>query len=69
MAQKSTRDFSFMKMQKGMFSFSGLNGDEVECLRRDYGIYLPKNGRINVAGLSPTNLDYVANAISSVVSC
>jgi aspartate/tyrosine/aromatic aminotransferase len=69
MAQKSTRDFSFMKMQKGMFSFSGLNGDEVECLRRDYGIYLPKNGRINVAGLSPTNLDYVSNAISSVVSC
>ncbi len=60
-------DFSFMAKQYGMFSFSGLTKDQVARLRKEYAIYMPGSGRINVAGLSPKNLDYVAQAILSVL--
>ena len=60
-------DFSFMYKQNGMFSYSGLAKDAVERLREEYAIYMPTNGRLNVAGLSPKNLDYVVEAISAVL--
>lgn len=60
-------DFTFLSKQKGIFSFCGLNPDQVQRLRKDKGIYIPSNGRINVAGLNPHNLDYVIDAIVSVL--
>ncbi len=66
MAKSEKKDFSFMKQQKGMFSFSGLDRDEVDCLMTEFGIYMLRSGRINVAGLSQNNIDYVVDAILSV---
>ena len=63
----SSVDFSFMYKQNGMFSYSGLAKDAVERLREEYAIYMPTNGRLNVAGLSPKNLDYVVEAILAVL--
>ena len=63
----SSVDFSFMYKQNGMFSYSGLSKDAVERLREEYAIYMPTNGRLNVAGLSPKNLDYVVEAILAVL--
>ena len=60
-------DFSFLSGQTGMFSFTGLSEDQVQQLRAVHHIYLPKDGRINVAGLNRGNLDYVVEAISSVL--
>ena len=60
-------DFSFMYSQNGMFSFSGLSKAQVDRLREEYAIYMPASGRINVAGLSPKNLDYVVEAILAVL--
>ncbi|CCB85068.1 amino acid aminotransferase [Parachlamydia acanthamoebae] len=60
-------DFSFMNEQLGMFSFSGLDEKQVLALRDQYGIYTPLNGRINVAGLNSSNLDYVVQAVSQIV--
>lgn len=60
-------DYSFMTDQRGMFSFSGLNKDQVELLREQYAIYIVGSGRINVAGLTPANIDYVAESIGAVV--
>lgn len=60
-------DFSFMYKQNGMFSYSGLSEDAVDRLRAEYAIYMPTNGRLNVAGLSPKNLDYVVEAILAVL--
>ncbi|MBS4167857.1 amino acid aminotransferase [Parachlamydia sp. AcF125] len=60
-------DFSFMNRQLGMFSFSGLNEKQVLTLREKYGIYTPLNGRINVAGLNSSNLDYVVQAVNQIV--
>ena len=60
-------DFSFMHNQRGMFSFSGLEKDHVDRLIAEYGIYMPGSGRINVAGLSSSNLEYVVDAVASVI--
>ena len=61
-------DYSFITRQRGMFSFSGLTKDQVETLREKYAIYIVGSGRINVAGLTPTNVELVAQAISEVVA-
>ena len=61
------QDFSFITRQKGMFSFSGLNKDHVETLRRKYSIYIVGTGRINVAGMTTTNIDALCQAIAEVL--
>lgn len=60
-------DYSFMTNQRGMFSFSGLSKDQVERLKERYAIYIVGSGRINVAGLTPANIDRVAECIRAVV--
>ena len=60
-------DYSFITRQRGMFSFSGLTRDQVERLRDEYAIYVVGSGRINVAGLTPCNIDRVAECIGKVV--
>lgn len=52
--------------QRGMFGYTGLNAEQVERLRRDYGIYLPASGRLCIAGLNPDNLDNTAAALIAV---
>ncbi|MGI9428084.1 MAG: aromatic amino acid transaminase [Bythopirellula sp.] len=66
-AQRVPGDYSFITQQRGMFSFSGLAKEQVEVLREKHAIYIVGSGRINVAGLTPSNIDYVAEAISNVV--
>lgn len=67
-AHAKKRDFSFMLDQKGMFSFCGLDQDEVQQLRQEQGIYMLSNGRINVAGLNPRNINYVVDALLAVLN-
>ncbi len=61
------RDFSFITEQKGMFSFSGLNKEQVAALREKYSIYIVGSGRINVAGMTPANMDRLCAAIADVL--
>ncbi len=60
-------DFSFVLAQRGMFSYSGLSKGQVQRLRAEYSIYAIDTGRICVAALNSKNVDYVADAISSVI--
>jgi aspartate aminotransferase len=60
-------DFSFIKSQRGMFSFSGLTKEHVHALRDRYAIYMVDSGRINVAGISESNVDPLTEAIADVV--
>ncbi len=62
------RDFSYITKQNGMFSFTGLNPEQVAKLQSDYGIYLVGNGRMCVAGLNTNNIEYVANAMADVLA-
>ncbi|HVJ14077.1 MAG TPA: amino acid aminotransferase [Polyangiaceae bacterium] len=61
------RDFSFITQQKGMFSFSGLNPDQVEKLKAEHAIYVVRSGRINVAGMTQSSMDQLCRAIVSVL--
>ena len=63
----SVHSFSFMNHQKGLFSYSGLTPEQVHLLREERGIYMPSNGRINVAGLNTQNIPDVADALLSVM--
>ena len=61
------RDFSFIARQRGMFSFSGLNKEQVDTLREEYSIYIVGSGRINVAGITNQNMDRLCAAIAEVL--
>ncbi len=62
------KDFSFLNQQCGMFSFCGLDRSQVHRLRQENGIYIPLNGNINIAGLNWQNIDYVTEAVLTVLS-
>ncbi|HCO09388.1 MAG TPA: aromatic amino acid aminotransferase [Acinetobacter ursingii] len=62
------RDFNYLVEQKGMFSYTGLTGEQVDTLREDYAIYLVRSGRICVAGLNMNNVYVVAKAVAEVLA-
>lgn len=58
------KDWSFVKRQIGMFSYTGLSKDQVEnCMTAKHHIYMTKDGRISLAGLSSSKVEYLSNAI------
>jgi aromatic-amino-acid transaminase len=61
------QDFSFVARQQGMFSYSGLNKDQMQRLRSEFGVYGVDSGRICVAALNPKNIDSVVAAIARVL--
>ncbi len=61
------QDFSFISSQNGMFSFSGLNKDQVARLKEEFGVYIVGSGRISVAGMTRTNMDTICSAIAKVL--
>ncbi|MBA30823.1 MAG: aromatic amino acid aminotransferase [Dehalococcoidia bacterium] len=64
----SKKDFSFIKSQRGMFSISGLDKEQVNELREKYAIYIVDSGRINIAGINSNNIDRLSESIVSVIS-
>ena len=58
--------FDFVANHRGMFSRLGLTEAQVETLRRDHGIYMVSDSRINVAGLNARTVPILATAIASV---
>ena len=61
------QDFSFLTHQYGMFSFSGLNPEQVKTLKEKYSIYIVGSGRINVAGMTKANMDALCTAVAEVL--
>lgn len=56
-------DFSFIREQRGMFSYTGLDVDTVRKLRAERSLYIVDSGRICVAALNEKNLPYVCESI------
>ena len=52
--------------QIGMFSFTGLSVTQSDTMVKKHHIYMTKNGRISVAGLTKGNVEYVAKCIKDV---
>lgn len=60
---KSGKDWSFILQQIGMFSFTGLNKAQSENMTNKWHVYMTKDGRISLAGLSLAKCEYLADAI------
>ena len=65
--QGAGRDFSFIAHQRGMFSYSGLTPAQVQALRDRHSVYIVGSGRINVAGMTEANMDYLCAAVAEVL--
>jgi aromatic-amino-acid transaminase len=61
------QDMSFITTQIGMFSYSGLNKDQMVRLRSEFGVYGTDTGRMCVAALNSKNIDYVCQSIAKVM--
>lgn len=64
---KGIDSMGFVAQQRGMFSYSGLTKEQMVRLREEHGVYGTDAGRVCVAGLNATNLDYVASALANVL--
>ena len=58
--------FAHIATQRGMFSYTGLNDEQVARLRHEYSVYMVNAGRANVAGIDAARLDQLAVAIAAV---
>jgi aspartate aminotransferase len=61
-------DFGWVTRQRGMFSLLGLPEADIARLRDEHHIYMPPDGRVNVAGISDANVDYVADAVAGLLA-
>jgi aromatic-amino-acid transaminase len=54
-----------LRSQQGMFALLPLSGDQIESLRREFGIYMAGSGRINLAGLTDATIPVFAHALQT----
>ena len=66
--KQSKKDFSFITQNRGMFSYLGIELEEALKLRSVHGVYILNSTRMNVAGLSSSNMDYVTDSIATVLN-
>lgn len=57
------KDWGFVLKQIGMFSYTGMTPAQVENMTNKHHVYMTKDGRISLAGLSSGKVDYLATAI------
>jgi len=62
----SARNWSHITDQIGMFCFTGMTPDQVEKLTKEHSVYLTKDGRIAIVGITTGNVKYLAHAMHQV---
>jgi aspartate aminotransferase len=68
LAERGTsRDFSFIANERGMFSFLGISREQIVRLREQFHVYMLESSRINIAGINSSNVDYVVDSIAQVL--
>ncbi|KAG9409848.1 Aspartate aminotransferase, mitochondrial [Aphanomyces cochlioides] len=63
----STNEWNHITDQIGMFCYTGLTEPQVERMITKHHIYLTKDGRISMAGVTSKNVEYIAQSIAEVV--
>ena len=56
--------FGVLAQHRGMFSRLGISPEKVEELRRDHGVYMVGDSRMNIAGLNAKTVPALAQAIA-----
>ncbi|KAI5669324.1 hypothetical protein M9H77_19177 [Catharanthus roseus] len=67
-ARGTPGDWSHIIKQIGMFTFTGLNPEQVAFMRKEYHVYMTSDGRISMAGLSSRTVPHLADAIHAAVT-
>jgi len=62
----SKKDWSHITNQIGMFSYTGLKPEQVDKMTSEFHVYLVRNGRISIAGITPHNVGHLAKAMHEV---
>ncbi|KAJ2660767.1 aspartate transaminase aat1 [Coemansia sp. RSA 1200] len=62
----SAHSWNHITDQIGMFCYTGLKPEQVDRLAKDFHIYLTRDGRVSVAGITTANVNYLAESIHSV---
>jgi aspartate aminotransferase len=62
----SQKNWDHITNQIGMFCFTGLTPEQVEKMSKEHHVYLTKDGRISIAGISSRNVGHLAQAIHAV---
>ena len=62
----SVRDWSHITNQIGMFTYTGLTPEQVDRLKDEFHIYMTRNGRASVAGMTSGNIEYLSKAMHAV---
>ncbi|KAI5662822.1 hypothetical protein M9H77_22145 [Catharanthus roseus] len=67
-AKGTPGDWSHIIKQIGMFTFTGLNAEQVAFMTKEYHIYMTSDGRISMAGLSSRTVPHLVDAIHAAVT-
>ncbi|KAB0797756.1 hypothetical protein PPYR_08749 [Photinus pyralis] len=62
----SSLNWSHITDQIGMFCFTGMKPDQVARITKDFSVFLTKDGRISMAGVTSKNVEYLAHAMHEV---
>ncbi|WOK91490.1 hypothetical protein Cni_G00181 [Canna indica] len=67
-ARGTPGDWTHIIKQIGMFTFTGLNKEQVAFMTQEYHVYLTSDGRISMAGLNSKTVPHLADAIHAAVT-
>lgn len=62
----SKQSWEHITDQIGMFCFTGMNPQQSDRLVKEFSVYLTKDGRISMAGVTSKNVSYLAEAMHAV---
>ncbi|GAA5866697.1 hypothetical protein JCM8547_002728 [Rhodosporidiobolus lusitaniae] len=62
----SKRDWTHIKNQIGMFAYLGISPEQVDRLAKEFHVYLTRDGRISVAGVTEKNVRHLAESLHEV---
>ena len=62
--QTNSDRFDFVAQHRGMFSRIGATPEEVMQIRKDFGIYMVGDSRLNIAGLNANTVPLLATAVA-----
>jgi aspartate aminotransferase len=62
----SKKNWQHVTDQIGMFCYTGMTPEQVERIKKEFSVYLTKDGRISIAGITSENVEYLAKAIHEV---
>ncbi|POW10856.1 hypothetical protein PSTT_05789 [Puccinia striiformis] len=62
----SQRNWGHIKSQVGMFCYTGISPEQVEQITQKHYVFMTKDGRISMAGVTSQNVKHLAQALHDV---